>query len=865
MVEMDVVTKDLGHALFCEFFAGNGVLTNGVKKEGVPTAVPEDLVMGGLDFLDYDTVGLVKERLANRAADGTKLMVHFAPPCSTFSRARDRSWKTRLRSTARPQGLLGRGAQTREANLIATRTKELIEYCVADLKCAVSLENPQSSYLWAFLDFGSIPEYQDAVFSPCMLGGQFRKPTRVRCWGWFPSSLDAPCKLSGDAFSCGRLRANPHPVLEFGSFSTKHAAEYEAPVVEQWSAEVRRYFEQTPSDEQAAKEASIHVDGRVHRHVFRGGETKTAKEKKDDEDKECKAGMRNPAWMEHTWPELWATMAPIARLLVEARTHCAELQDLAGCCGAEPCRQPPSEAVLSILRSALEELSGADKGSFEVHHEATTWRGAMVSHMGALAKDPDRHIGKWLLRGAPMGLDCVIEPGGLFPEKQEAPERSVDELDKLEVQTSNHQSFEELHGEDKPPAWSLLQEQVDQGFAYCFADAEEAERALGGKVHPSPLGNVTTEKDDGSLKHRLIQDQRMNNVNAAAVLPERQVLPRGVDHGADLAFLNEDKKDTEELNTLILDFKDAFMSIPVAPREKRFNCARTGFELTRARDELFEGEARTATFVVWRVLGFGGRANPLVFARVASFACRSAQALLGPWRREDRTGCWTQVARGLLQLFVDDPAMAVCGTKAQNIMAVDLVILWWLLLGVPLSWKKGAVFDQEAPHKWIGIVYSVVKDGALMRLPEKFVQELLALLKPLTKANGVVQLSSLDAVVGKCARVAHVVPSARPFVGALWGALGAAQKAARDERREAPPGCAPVKRFNHAAAWIQALLEEREDCPLPLERLVRPGRVRAPITSGWWVEFDASPYGGGSSSEEHQRRDRGVLRGLVAG
>ena len=499
-----------------------------------------------------------------------------------------------------------------------------------------------------------------------------------------------------------------------------------------------------------------------------------------------------------------------------------------------------------MLRAALEELSGARPGTFEQHHEATTWRGAMVEHVGKLAEDPDRYISQWLLKGAPMGLSCRVDPGGLFPRKADDPERTVEQLDEIEVQEKNHQSYDDAQGEPTPPAWKLLQEQVDSGFAYCFKDEREAEEKLGGKVHPSPLGNVTTVKADGSIKHRLIQDQRQNNVNASVLVPERQVLPRGVDHGVDLASLNADIRNGEVVETLILDFKDAFMSIPVAPQERRFNCARTGFDLKRTRAALFDDETDVANFVVWRVLGFGGRANPLIFARVASFACRTAQALLGPWSRSERTGHWEGLGRGLLQLFVDDPALTVSGTTVQTQASVDLVVLWWLLLGVPLSWKKGALFQQTEPHTWIGIVYSLSPDGAIMRLPEKFVEELLVLLEPLAKVSGSIALSALDVIIGKCARVAHVVPSARPFVGAMWGALGAAQKAASSGRKEAPPGHAAVKRFSHAASWVRALLEEREECPLPLERLVRPGRAPAPAASGWWAEFDASPYGGGA-------------------
>ena len=99
-------------------------------------------------------------------------------------------------------------------------------------------------------------------------------------------------------------------------------------------------------------------------------------------------------------------------------------------------------------------------------------------------------------------------------------------------------------------------------------------------------------------------------MNAAVVLPERQVLPRGIDHGRDLAVLADEASSDEVVETLILDFKDAFMSIPIRSEERRFNCANTEFDLKRNRDALYADEPSTGRFVVWRVLGFGGKPNP---------------------------------------------------------------------------------------------------------------------------------------------------------------------------------------------------------------------------------------------------------------
>ena len=106
----------------------------------------------------------------------------------------------------------------------------------------------------------------------------------------------------------------------------------------------------------------------------------------------------------------------------------------------------------------------------------------------------------------------------------------------------------------------------------------------------------------------------------------------------------------------------------------------------RHRKPLYKDEPSAGTFVVWAVLGFGGKPNPLVFARAAAFAARTGQALFRP--ALGAPGCEVS-GHARLQLYVDDPIFTVVGTPAERALAVDLLILWWLVLGLPLAWAKG--------------------------------------------------------------------------------------------------------------------------------------------------------------------------------
>ena len=99
--------------LFGEFFAGEGGLTKAMKDVGINVLPPDELSAGGTDFSDNAQVEELKTKLW-KLSRNNRLALHFAPPCATFSRARDRSKKTRLRSSRCPGGLLSKRSRTKD-------------------------------------------------------------------------------------------------------------------------------------------------------------------------------------------------------------------------------------------------------------------------------------------------------------------------------------------------------------------------------------------------------------------------------------------------------------------------------------------------------------------------------------------------------------------------------------------------------------------------------------------------------------------------------------------------------------------------------------------------------------------------------
>ena len=278
------------------------------------------------------------------------------------------------------------------------------------------------------------------------------------------------------------------------------------------------------------------------------------------------------------------------------------------------------------------------------------------------------------------------------------------------------------------------------------------------------------------------------------------------------------------------------MTIPLSSGEQAFNCCEVSQGLSRTRDKVYADEPETGKFIVWRVLGFGGRPNPLLGARAVSLAMRSAQCLGDAMCEE--TGMFKS------QLYVDDPAITVAGSPTTGPKTRDVVLLWWLVLGLPLAWKKGMVYDKTEEHTWIGVTFRVLDDNTVaMGIPKSYLEDLVKLLKPLEQGVGSWPLEEARKVVGKAGRLAQIVPEARPFAGALWAAFSEAWKADTTGVREAPPGKAARSRFCYAAKWLLQLIKGDDNQIFPLQRLVSHLPLPVATTNDVILQFDASPWG----------------------
>ena len=206
------------------------------------------------------------------------------------------------------------------------------------------------------------------------------------------------------------------------------------------------------------------------------------------------------------------------------------------------------------------------------------------------------------------------------------------------------------------------------------------------------------------------------------------------------------------------------------------------------------------------------------------------------------------------QLYVDDPAIVFKGKRPEAMQGLDLLLSWWMALGIPLAWAKGAVYEGAVAHSWIGVVFTPQEDGSvLMELPVKFLAEFREQLVPFCRVEGGQPLKCAEQLVGRAGRIAYVVPAARPFVAGLYAALAASKRDIGRGKSRSQGRVVPVRRFASAAAWLRALVDGDTTALFPLQRKVFPGGPKRASTSSWTAQFDASTTGGGAVLRDGRR------------
>ena len=188
----------------------------------------------------------------------------------------------------------------------------------------------------------------------------------------------------------------------------------------------------------------------------------------------------------------------------------------------------------------------------------------------------------------------------------------------------------------------------------------------------------------------------------------------------------------EEVELLIADVSDAFWLIPLHPDERKFFVAR-----------------HRGKWYVFKRIAQGSRGAPLTWAAIAALLARCIQGFYTV-RSEDE-------AR--LQLYVDDPLLAVRGRYWRRRRLVVRFCVAFLALGFRLAFNKA---QHSYSVVWIGVGLTVYNRRVEATVPEEKVADILALVVDMLSHN-VVAEKKVRTLAGKSMNIASLIAVLRPF------------------------------------------------------------------------------------------------------
>ena len=530
------------------------------------------------------------------------------------------------------------------------------------------------------------------------------------------------------------------------------------------------------------------------------GSTDTVKTRKEFANETAIGGMRNPAVSVGRVPGLRGTGAKV-RQAIEKYTdeHPDILRDIVASAGAK--RDGVSEDRIEDLAGHVARALGAD------HHRRgrrSMWRPGIVRAFVSMANDPDTELATWLEDGAPTGVARDIHGLGVFPATEAGGEAHAEiwrHWARLEPR-SNYASVEEHHRLVR----AEIQRLKECGFVSVYPNWDAVKKRFG-QVVVSKMAAIVKNKEDGTVKLRLIIDMRRSQVNAHVRLHERIVLPRVVDMLRDALALQGRSSDDSELDMIVLDWADAFHSIGVHPDEFPHQVVKG-----------FDGQ-----YIGYETVLFGGAGSPGVWGRAAAFLGRSGQSLFS-----------AEEAR--IQVYVDDPWTIWKGGDEERAKNLGLLLLWWRVLGPPISWRKVQVGRDV---RWIGIHISIARGGVDLTIDPDFLSDLILDIQKAHDGDDILA-TDLRKIAGKAEWAAGLIPYLKPMVSPLWAAIA-----------DAPQEIIAKGRVAHALRWLVALFRRKRGT---LTRHFRHDDQRA--EGRLTIDVDASPWGFGGALYEDGRLTR---------
>ena len=224
---------------------------------------------------------------------------------------------------------------------------------------------------------------------------------------------------------------------------------------------------------------------------------------------------------------------------------------------------------------------------------------------------------------------------------------------------------------------------VEANFAKVINKQRAVEKFGEGTV--SRIALLVKQKEDLTVKRRIIVDMRRSGGNDRATCPERIILPRIQDvtkMGQDMARRcteveeatrnyreNQRDKDPVVAQLIAFDLKDAFCHFGLCKEELKHSLAPLDDE----------------NFVLFSAMLFGFRSAPLIMGRLSAAIGRLWQAMMEPYEAQ-------------LQVYIDDVLMMARGTEKE----IHSLIAWGSTRWRPLEWTSHWRREREV-QCWNGL------------------------------------------------------------------------------------------------------------------------------------------------------------------
>ena len=231
----------------------------------------------------------------------------------------------------------------------------------------------------------------------------------------------------------------------------------------------------------------------------------------------------------------------------------------------------------------------------------------LVHAWAQAAGDPGAGAASWFWSGTPAGIAETFRGiDQLFPDSDETPAGSVHELQTDYDQFVNYKGVENNAELD-----DQIRNFISEGYVGTCDSLKLLAKIVGGAPILNKIGCVTKIRA-GVRKDRVILDAKQSRVSKVAGLPKRVELPRMVDIIFEALELMADLTGDEALEAFILDFSNAYWTMPLHRREWRYFCAKwKGF------------------YFWWKRTAQGSRGAGLSWATFISLIMRITQGVIG--------------------------------------------------------------------------------------------------------------------------------------------------------------------------------------------------------------------------------------------